>query len=338
MLTIDGAEGEGGGQLLRSALALSMITGEPFRMLGVRAGRAKPGLMRQHLTAVQAAAAVSGARVVGDAVGSTELRFEPGATRGGDYRFAVGTAGSATLVFQTVLPALMLADAPSKLVLEGGTHNAAAPPFDFLAQVFAPLIERMGPRLGLRLERHGFYPAGGGRFVARVTPQGPLTRLDLRERGPLRARRARALVAALPRAVGHRELRALSTRGWQRDELSLESIEGGRGPGNVLMLTLESAHITELFTAFGERGRPAEAVAEAALHELDAYLASGAPVGPHLADQLLLPFALAGGGSLCTQAPTLHTRTQAAVIERFLGLRTRMEAIGEDRWLLELGS
>src|SRR5512143_2963577 len=141
VLEIDGASGEGGGQILRSSLALSLVTGIPFRIVNVRAGRKRPGLMRQHLTAVQAAAAVGQARVAGADVGSRELTFEPGTVRAGDYRFSVGTAGSATLVFQTVFPALALAKAPSSVTVEGGTHNPMAPPFDFLARAFLPLVD-----------------------------------------------------------------------------------------------------------------------------------------------------------------------------------------------------
>ena len=166
MIRIDGSFGEGGGQILRTSLSLSLATGKAFRIEKVRAGRERPGLLRQHLTAVLAAAEVGGAEVQGATLGSTELTFSPGAIRAGEYRFSVGTAGSGTLVFQTILPALMLAAKPSRIVIEGGTHNIAAPPFDFLARTFVPLLERMGPKVQLQFERYGFYPAGGGRFCA----------------------------------------------------------------------------------------------------------------------------------------------------------------------------
>jgi len=199
MIVIDGAQGEGGGQILRSALALSLVTGKPFRIRNIRARRKKPGLMRQHLTAVNAAVEVGAARVAGNAIGSTELTFEPAALCSGSYRFAVGTAGSCTLVLQTVLPALILADGPSELLLEGGTHNPAAPPFDFLAGAFLPLLSRMGPRVAAALERPGFYPAGGGRMRVRVTPAKRLLPLHLTERGAIVARALLARIA--PRSV-----------------------------------------------------------------------------------------------------------------------------------------
>ena len=164
MITIDGSAGEGGGQILRSSLALSLVTGQPFRMERIRAKRQKPGLLRQHLTAVEAAKAVGCAEVSGETLGSQTLDFRPGPVTPGNYRFAVGTAGSATLVLQTVLPALLTASDPSTLTLEGGTHNPLAPSFDFLDRCFMPLIHRMGPSVELELKRPGFFPAGGGRF------------------------------------------------------------------------------------------------------------------------------------------------------------------------------
>src|SRR6185295_18962730 len=159
MLKLDGSVGEGGGQILRTALALSALTGQPFQIDRIRAQRRKPGLMRQHLTAVRAAAEVCQATVAGDSLGSMALSFVPGAVKAGSYSFAVGTAGSATLVLQTVLPPLLVAAGPSTLTIEGGTHNPLAPPFDFLERSFLPLVARMGPQFEARLERWGFYPA-----------------------------------------------------------------------------------------------------------------------------------------------------------------------------------
>jgi RNA 3'-terminal phosphate cyclase (ATP) len=162
MITIDGSEGEGGGQILRTALSLSVATGKPFTIRSIRVRRTKPGLMRQHLTAVKAAAEISGARVEGAEVGATSLVFSPGPVKAGDYVFRIGSAGSTTLVLQTVLPPLAIAGAPSRIVIEGGTHNMGAPPFEFLDRAFLPLIRRMGFDVTARLTRHGFYPAGGG--------------------------------------------------------------------------------------------------------------------------------------------------------------------------------
>ncbi len=172
MLTIDGSFGEGGGQILRSSLALSLLTATPFRISKIRAGRSRPGLMRQHLTAVRAATEVGDAEVSGAEIGSTEVVFRPKAIRGGDFAFATGGAGSTTLVFQTVLyPLLLGTDAPSTLRFEGGTHNPMAPPFDFLNEAFLPQLAKMGANVALALTTHGFYPAGGGVWTATISPR-----------------------------------------------------------------------------------------------------------------------------------------------------------------------
>lgn len=336
MLNIDGSIGEGGGQIVRTALALSIVTGTPVRLFNIRAGRGKPGLLRQHLTAVRAAAEVCDGEAGGAQLGSRELRFRPGKVRGGDYRFAVGTAGSATLVLQTVLPPLLLADGPSKLTLEGGTHNPYAPPVDFLARAFLPLVERMGPRVAVRLERHGFYPAGGGRFTAHIEP-APLAPLHLPERGNVLRCEAEALVAGLPRDIAERELAVVRDRlGWPEHALHVRELPRTHGPGNALLLTIDCDHVAEVFTGFGERGVRAESVAAAAADEALRYLAAGAPVDQHLADQLLLPLALARGGSFVTGPLTEHSRTNRQIIEMFLDVRFREEALEGGRRRVEV--
>src|SRR5262245_8429391 len=202
MVTIDGSIGEGGGQILRTALSLSLVTGKPFRIEKIRAGREKPGLLRQHLTAVNAALQIGQAKADGIIVGATELTFIPGKIVAGAYRFAIGTAGSTTLVLQTVLPALLTADGPSRLTLEGGTHNPFAPPFEFLQRTFLPVLNRMGPQVTVSLERPGFYPAGGGRFNVAIQPCERLRSVELKDRGEIQRRLAKAVVAGLPKEIG----------------------------------------------------------------------------------------------------------------------------------------
>ena len=318
---IDGSEGEGGGQILRTSLALSLITRTPFRLVNIRARRAKPGLMRQHLTCVLAAAEVGNAEVHGAAVGSTEIDFRPNAAgiSPRHFNFLIGTAGSTTLVTQTVLPALMLADAPSTVTIEGGTHNTKAPTFDYLDRVFLPLINRMGPRIAASIERHGFYPAGGGRISIDISPTPRLSPLHLHERGEIVSQCATALIVQVPGHVAHRELGVVREKlGWSDDHVRIHGVRDSRSPGNALILEIRAEHITEMFTAIGEAGKPAETVATEAADEAAAYLASAAPVGPHLADQLLLPLALAGEGSFITGTLTLHTLTNIQTIEKFL--------------------
>ncbi len=338
MIELDGAAGEGGGQILRSALSLAMVTGQAFRIENIRGRRRRPGLMRQHLTAVAAAEAVSKAQVEGAALGSSTLVFDPGPVEGGDHAFAVGTAGSATLVAQTVLPALILADRRSVLTFEGGTHNPFSPPFEFLDRAFLPLLRRMGADVEATLYRPGFYPAGGGKFALRVAPAKTLAPLDLMSRGELRARSAEAVVANLNVGIAARELNVIEAElGWPRECLSVREERDNPGPGNVLIATLAFEHVTEVFTGFGKLGVSAEGVANGTVQAIRRYLKRDAAVGPHLADQLLLPLALAGGGRFTTIAPSAHTRTNIAVIERFLPVTIAMEEVGGGVWMIVVG-
>ncbi|HEY4371119.1 MAG TPA: RNA 3'-terminal phosphate cyclase [Burkholderiales bacterium] len=326
MIELDGSQGEGGGQILRSALSLAMITGTPFRIARIRAGRAKPGLLRQHLAAVQAAAQVCHAQVTGDALNSATLEFAPGPLRGGDYEAAIGSAGSCTLVLQTLLPALLRADAPSSLKLSGGTHNPFAPPAHFLQRSFLPLLARMGARVEMEIARCGFYPAGGGELRVRIAPCPALAPLQLESRGPLLRLHAESLVAAVPAQVAKRELAALQRAfGLAEEAVAMRALPQDQGPGNVLLFIAEHEQVSEVVTAFGERGVSAEQVAARAAREMRGYLDSGAAVGEHLADQLLLPLALAGGGNFVTAAPSQHTLTNAQVIARFLPVEFSFE-------------
>jgi RNA 3'-terminal phosphate cyclase (ATP) len=331
MIILDGSIGEGGGQILRSALALSIITQQPFRITRIRANRDKPGLQRQHLTAVRAAAEISNATLSGDAVNSGTLEFRPGALRAGDYRFAIGTAGSTTLVFQTVLPPLLRADAPSTLFLEGGTHNEHAPPYDYLADTFLPLINRMGPTVETALVCPGFYPAGGGKWSATITPATRLRPLELLERGDILRQLATAVTAALPGGIARRELDRMAHRlKWPPECFVQKQAPNTCSPGNYVLVQITSALLTETFSAIGRRGVTAEQVADAVTDRVRAYLASTAPVGDCLADQLLLPLALARGGSYRTLPLTRHTRTNIDVIRLFLpvSIETTEEAGG----------
>ena len=330
MLEIDGSFGEGGGQIVRTSLTLSLATGEPFRMVNIRAGRSKPGLLKQHLTAVAAAAEIGGADVEGARLHSRELTFTPTRVQPGEYRFSIGTAGSATLVLQTVLPVLLTARGPTTLTLEGGTHNTFAPPFDFIDQTFLPLINRLGPRVTARLDRPGFYPAGGGKFRVSVQPAERLTRLDLPRRGRVLSTRARAIVSQLPRNIAERELKVIG-RKLSLKPKRLEVVEETRspGPGNVVLIEIKSEHVKEIVTAFGQRGVKAERVATRAADEAAAYLDANVPVGLHLADQLLVPLALGSGGSYLTLTPTDHTKTNIEVIRKFLDVNISLTPHGD---------
>ena len=322
MIELDGAVGEGGGQILRSALTLAMITGRPFRIRNIRANRAKPGLMRQHLVAVQAAQQICGGEAAGAALGCQDLTFVPGPVRGGDYEFAIGTAGSCTLVLQTVLPALLKADKPSTLRRAGGTHNPMAPPVQFLQRAWCPRLAEMGARIDIHLERFGFYPAGGGVVLARVEPCAALRPRTWMTRGERRAAYAEAFSAGIPGRVAQRELDCVGrAMNWGEDQLLVRDLPADQGPGNALMMTLDYEHATEVFTAFGEKSVSSEQVARQVVQRARQYLMSSAAFAEYLADQMMLPLALAGGGGFTLDEVSMHARTNAQVIETFLPVR-----------------
>lgn len=335
-VVLDGSVGEGGGQILRSALSLSLVTGRPLELTHIRARRKRPGLMRQHLTAVKAAAEVGNAQVEGAAAGSRELRFAPGPVRAGRYSYAIGIAGSTTLVAQTVIPALLQADGPSQVIIEGGTHNPMAPPFDFLQRSYAPVLARMGARLDIELQRPGFYPAGGGRIRFDITP-GTLQPVEILDRGAVLAVHARCMVADLPRSIAEREAHVIQRKlAILSSAIAIEELDNG--PGNAVTVDVVTEAGIEVHTAFGEPRVAAEDVARRAARQAKAFLRSErAAVGEHLADQLLLPMALAGGGAFRTLRPSSHTETNARVVEAFLPVRIEMTE-DDGSWVVRVRS
>jgi RNA 3'-terminal phosphate cyclase (ATP) len=335
-IIVDGSRGEGGGQIVRSSLALAMLTGKQVTIENMRARRDRPGLMPQHLTAVQAAASLCGAEVRGAAIGASTLHFRPGPVKGGQYRFDVGTAGSTTLVLQTVLPPLLVADSNSELILEGGTHNPGAPSFEFLQSAYLPLINRMGPRVTAELERYGFYPAGGGRIVVSVEPQPALSGFTLLERGEITDTTVQAVVANLAQHIAIREVeRVIQELRWSPENGSSLRVDA-HGPGNAVWAKVKSQHVTEVFTSFGRLGVRAEQVADEVADQVRSYMSTAEAVGPHLADQLLLPLGISawqstasgfgGGGTFSTGRLTGHTATHIDILKQFLAIQVLVEA------------
>lgn len=339
MITIDGSEGEGGGQVLRNACALSLVTGEPFTIEKIRAGRDQPGLMRQHLTAIEAACAIGGGDCGGLQLGSNRIVFKPGSVTPGAYHFAVGTAGSTALVLQTVLVPLALADKPSHLVIEGGTHASMAPPFDFIAKCFLPILERMGPQVSARITRHGFFPRGGGRIEIDIDPS-PLRRIECVERGELLERSGMVIHASLgdgniAQRIRKAALKALPE--WQETMIAIRDLPTDQGPGVAVTLDAAYGNVTEVVSGFGKLGLSAERMGTTAGKRMAGYEASGAFAGPYLQDQLLLPMAVAGGGAFTSVKVSQHTRTAADIVAQFTGRSTRFEDAGNEGTLVRLG-
>jgi len=337
MIVINGSAGEGGGQVLRTALTLSVLTGQPVEIKDIRAGRPKPGLQPQHLTAVRAAAGICAAQVEGAELESRSLRFAPGGpARAGSYVFDVaqiagrGSAGAVGLVLQTVLLPLALADGPSSLTIRGGTHVPWAPSVDYLQEVFLPTVARMGVQAEVELVAWGFYPAGGGEV--RVLIQGrsgePLHPILLTERGPVRRVWGRGVASNLPahiaQRMANRARNLLTAKGLPAQVKALRVRSAG--PGAAIFLSIEYEKALAGFSAFGRRGLPSEQVAAAACEDLLAHHHTGAPADPHLADQLVLPMALARGTSqVVTSAVSDHLLTNLAVVQALLPVQAQVE-------------
>lgn len=321
IIEIDGSQGEGGGQILRTSLSLSMITGKELVIHNIRAGRKKPGLLRQHLTAVLAAAKITDAAIVGAELGSKELVFKPKAIKAGDYEFSIGSAGSTTLVLQTLLPALLYAEGITNLVINGGTHNPLAPPVDFLQVTWLPLLKKMGADIELKLACYGFMPAGGGSLRVHIAP-AKLQPIYLLSRGEVKKHHVKAIISGLPRSIAERQIARVQEKiGWTEQDSQIIHVDSEQGPGNALIMQVSCEHLTESFCAFGEPRQSAEKVADVAIGHAKTWLASKAVVGEYLADQLLLPMALAGGGSFTCTTLSDHLTSNAEVIQKFLPVK-----------------
>jgi RNA 3'-terminal phosphate cyclase (ATP) len=325
-LIIDGAYGEGGGQLARLAMALSALTGRAIRLNHIRARRAKPGLAAQHLTALRAVASLCGGVLEGAALGAGEVGFWPGPIRGGHHRFEVGTAGSVTLVLQAVLPVALCADGPSRLTLVGGTDVKQAPPVDYLRMVFLPWLEQMGARIRIVSVRHGYYPRGGGELTLDITPTRPLRPLRAEVRGAVRQIGGRAHVAHLPAHIAQRMAsaarRLLADLAPVGIDVEVLGEAEAVGMGGALVLAAHAEHGRLGAAVVAQRGVTAEQLGEEAGQGLRADLASGAGVDVHAADQLLIYTALAQGESrLTVRELSLHAQTAMWLIEQFLPVR-----------------
>ena len=337
MVVIDGSQGEGGGQVFRSSLTLSMCLGKPFQIHSIRAGRKKPGLLRQHLTCLRAAQQVSEAEVTGDELGSTDVTFVPGKVRAGQYRFSIGSAGSTSLVFQTILLPLLLAGGVSDIELEGGTHNGYAPSFDYINHCFLPTIEKLGYKVDVKLKRFGFYPAGGGAWCARVYSANTVLPLNLMNRGQVVQQMAMATSSLVPEHINERELAQVKKKcHWSDDALHQRMVKS-EGPGNILSLRVFSEHCAEVVEIVGQKQVTAERVTGRAIKSLNQYLNADVPVGKYLADQLLLPMALGKGGHFRTLPPSQHCLTNAEVIRQFMGVGIRFVEESCRVWLVCVG-
>lgn len=333
LIEIDGSEGEGGGQILRSALALSILTQRPFRLVNIRANRSQPGLRPQHAMCVKAAAAICNAVYKGAAVGSSVLDFEPKEPRSGTYHFSIGTAGATALVLHTVyLPLALRGTGPSEVTITGGTHNDHAPCFHFLETTWNGYMRRLGLEIDLEMPKAGFYPRGGGMIRAVIRPCSRINGLTLTTCPELTTAGGFSAVAGLPESVAKRQARRLSTRLKQEgieSHIPLEEWEA-MNPGTAAAVVFRQAPVPTLFYGLGERGKPAEAVADDAADEAIRFRDGKAPVDPHSADQLLLPLAFSPDASeYRTTEVTRHTTTNIATVRRFVDRDISVDSTGD---------
>jgi RNA 3'-terminal phosphate cyclase (ATP) len=330
IIEIDGSFGEGGGQILRTSLTLALITGKPFHLRNIRARRTKPGLHPQHLMSVKAAARVGAAQVRGATLGSSDLVFEPGSVAAGDYHFPIGTAGATGLVLQTIYLPLVRAGAESRVTIEGGTHVKAAPCWHFVHHTWTAYLAAMGISVEVKADRFGFYPRGGGLIRARIAPAPMIQPLQGFTTDRIREVRVLSAAAGLPVHVAERQARRAESRlqGLGLDvALEIETWKGG--PGSMIGITVPTRPAPTFFFALGEKGRPAEAVADEAVVQLVTHLTSE-PVGvdEHSADQIVLPLALAEGPSQFRVAViSSHLRTNVEVIRYFLDRAIQLEEV-----------
>ncbi|AYO54875.1 RNA 3'-terminal phosphate cyclase [Acinetobacter wuhouensis] len=322
-IRIDGSQGEGGGQILRTALSLSMLTGIPFELVNIRAGRKKPGLMRQHLVCVQASQRISNATVEGAELHSQRLYFQPQQVQAGHYNFQIGSAGSTILVLQTLLPVLMMQDKTSQIIIHGGTHNPMAPTADFIEQCFLPTIQRLEIYIDFECERAGFFPIGAGQINATIHPWAKQTKYTALDRGKLIEINGYASALNIPSNIADRELEVLHNKLDlnNRKRLNFQGIS----QGNTAFVVLNYEHHQQVFSALGEMKKSAEKVAHDLAKEVKAYLATEAIADEYLADQLLLPMALGQGGEFTAQIISEHTKTQAEMIQKFINCEIKFE-------------
>jgi len=335
-MIIDGSHGEGGGQIFRTTLTMAVCLGQDVKIINIRAGRKKTGLLRQHLTCLHAAQAICSAEVSGDQLGSTEVLFRPKKIKADQYEFTISTAGSANLVMQTIMLPLLLLPESSTVLIHGGTHNDKAPSFEFINKSFMPQLLKMGYRMSVELCGYGFQPVGGGtiKIQTQTQTQAELMPLFLDDRGKFIGKQAYAIGSQIPDDVFSRELAILeNNHNWGLDELFKRKVNSA-GPGNLVSLVLKMENITTVVDEVGQRGNKAERVVRRAVNKVEAHLNQRGAVCEYLADQLLLPMIFAGGGRFTTVKPSLHLTTNIEVIQKFLNIPIELFERPSGEWQL----
>jgi len=323
MIRIDGSTGEGGGQILRTALTLSIMTSKDFIIENIRSGRVKAGLRHQHLQAVEASRKISNGQARGVDIGSGTLAFSPGKVRSGNYEFDIGTAGSTTLVFQTIFLPLSVVDGISKVSITGGTHVPWSPSFHYLSKHWLTFLNKIGLMVDMKLDKAGYYPRGGGKIIGIINPTENINGIELLERGKLIHIRGISAVSNLPRKIAERQrnrvVRRLGSR-YPLNDIRIAKVPSSN-KGTFLMLIAEFENSQACFVGLGAPGKPSESVADEAIDPLVDFILSGGVVDPFMGDQLLLPLVFAKShSSFRTSAITQHLLTNSAIVRKFLSI------------------
>ncbi len=325
MIEVDGSHGEGGGQIMRTSLAIASLLGEDLRIYNIRRKRPKPGLARQHLVSVRAIREITQAEIEGARLGSTELTYRPGKIKPGKYKVDIGTAGSISMVLHTLLPVCLFAGQPMELLIRGGTDVKWSPPVDYLKHVFLPIIGKMGVRAKIEIQSRGYYPKGGGIVRAAVHPLPSLRALKLLELGAVAGIRGIAHSSNLPCHIVERMANAAENKLNYPCSIEHECGKGfSTGTGIVLWVTGENSFLGS--SSLGEVGKRAEKVGEEAAAQLVEELQANAPLDSHMSDQVIPYLALAEGTSRVRVAKlTNHVTTNIYVVEKILSLKFKIK-------------
>jgi RNA 3'-phosphate cyclase len=329
LIEIDGSYGEGGGQILRTSLAIATIMNRPVRIYNIRSKRKNPGLQAQHLKGIEALIQISEGYGEGVKLGSEEIFFYPGKIKSGEYYFDIGTAGSVTLLLQTLILPLCFTKEKTRLIIKGGTHVQWSPPFHYFTYILFPILNSMGINIKSGIEKWGWYPKGGGKVWIEIEPPKELTPISLTERGCLKRIRGISATCNLPKHIGERQKDYIMEKIYKLLGLTVEKIDvlndvPGEGKGSFLFIIVESDKSIAGFSALGERGKKAEEVSEEVFSSLKEYIESGCSIDPNLSDQLIPFMAFAtGNSSFSTSKITEHLLTNLWVVSRFLDLKIK---------------
>ncbi len=329
-LIIDGSFGEGGGQILRSSLTLSMITGKAIEIHSIRAGRKVPGLRNQHLTALEASAEICNAKITGNKVGSKRITFSPSTIESGDYSFDTGSAGSSFLVFQTIFPALMLQKSKSTVTIKGGTHNLMAPPAEFIQKTFLGTLQKLGVNSSVTIKRYGYYPKGGGEIEAHISPISRSKELSVSKLSKITKVSGEPVVIRKSKVIAEHQESELITILPEIKNISI--FPPAVGPANSVSITVQREEIEQVFTGFGKRNVDPVITARVVANRAKEYIRSNFFCDTHLTDQLLIPLLLLKGGNFTCPKPTLHATTNAEIVKMFTGKKIQFQEVETGKW------